>query len=282
MLYTMYSVRRIAICLIILTGIAEARPKLSPTHWYYELGPQYTTLQLEPRFSSEPMSATGLRLYERNGVIGKSLVTLVLGIVLILGQTDETKVGSVKTDDGRQADIYRKKTRKEREEDERRSTSALGAVAAHEYQMDIQVFWPMEALETRSTGLSLTLMPASWTWDDLITFEFGLSWTWIEDEIQSGRLVGQRRIYHNLSTPLRLMLSTEYVWADAQWYPNYLAFTSDYTSYFDSPLAVSVTVNPGTDFAYLRGGLSMPTNSPDRLSWEMSIGFRLVIEREEQ
>jgi len=281
----------LSVCVLCaVTGTARAqRTPLDVNESYYELGPTYFEGPLA--FFSDfggPMKASGLRIYERNGLGGKMVATSVVAIILAAGSSDKEYLGSSHhSGPGYEyrVDYYRQKSSEELAAEAAARGAAIDATAKAEYQMDVQIYMPNEDLETTVEGFSWSLWPLSF--GNKYRFELGFLWTRMKDagaELEDGSvpidevtlMPNPRRLYQNLGSPLRLIGRVGvFGWWDIQWDLNWLALADDkpFISH-ESPLRFNFTLNPIYGRVFARGGLVFGDSTYKELGYTVEAGLR--------
>ncbi len=281
----------IAICGAVLGATASsASAQHGPLHInerYYEIGPVFFEGGVGfPGDAGDPMRASGIRVYERNGLGGKIVATAIVATMLAMGRSDKEYLGS-SYGYGYRVDYYRQKSASEMAAEDAARAAAVDATAKSEYQMDLQVFFPNGDAESTATGWSWTLMFATIVSDDKTSvFEIGMLWARIKDQgfvpfsdevMNVDGVDSERRLYHNFGTPLRYVHHVKpFGWFDIQWDLNWLALAEDESGLsHNSPIRTSFTLNPLQGRFYLRGGAVFKGFTAEDLGYQVELGFRI-------
>lgn len=241
---------------------------------YYEVGPIYWKGGISFNVEHDPFTATGVHIYERNGIGGKLVATSFVAILLAMGRSDTEYLGSSYGVDYR-VDYYRVKSPEEIAAEDAARSQAIDDTAANEYQMDVQIFWPHDD-DSKAKGWSWSVWPFSWT-TDYFTAEVGILMERISGPFCKDPMTMELRgcRYSNFGTPIRIAVPiTRFALADIQWDANWLALgdDSDFISH-SSPLRASLTLQP-IDRLFVRGGLMASTTDTEKLGVVLEAGVR--------
>lgn len=243
---------------------------------YYELGPMYASGGITFPGGNEPIKASGLHLYERNGLGGKFISTVVVATILAAGSSNTEYMGSTYGTDYR-VDYYRVKSADELAAEEASRQQSINAAADNEYQMDVQIYWPQEG-HTTATGFSWEITPWVWGSPDSFLFELGFLWTRLRDDVcpsVADPAVLERCLYSNFGMPLRFTVPmTRFATLDLQWDLNWLALADDeHGLSHASPVRLQVTLNP-FERLFARAGAVASSLDTGKIGYVLEAGVR--------
>jgi hypothetical protein len=115
-----------------------------------------------------PMMLSGIRIHERNGIGGKLVAGTIVALALAMGSSNKEYMGST-YGRGYRIDYYRMKTPAELEAERRARAAAIDATLKNDYQMDLQIYFPIPGLTT-ARGFSWSLYPWSWAFGSRKSF----------------------------------------------------------------------------------------------------------------
>ncbi|HUH04291.1 MAG TPA: hypothetical protein VML75_19975 [Kofleriaceae bacterium] len=250
------------------------RPLLGDT--YYELGAIFVHRAFRVEAGSIPMKLGGIRLYERRGVAAKALVGWTLGLIAALTSSNRKYVGS---DD--RYHYYREKSEAEKQRDAETRAGMVGAAMAHEYQMDLQIYWPQGDGLTQGRGFSWSITPFTWTsrepgepigW----SFELAFLLSHIRGDVgPMDEMTGDRQSqsYSNFGMPIRFVVPvTRLGYLDVQYDWNWLGWGRRGAG-AESALRLSATINP-VERGYLRGGVVSSEITGPEIGYTLEAGLR--------
>ena len=243
---------------------------------YYELSPMYANGGITFPGGNEPIKASGVHIYERNGIGGKIVATTFIAFLLAAGRSDTEYLGSTYGSDYR-VDHYRVKSADEMAAEDRQRQASISQTAANEYQMDVQIYWPQDGYTTAS-GFSWALVPWSWGSADSFVVELGFLWTRLHDYVchaEMAATVSERCVYSNFGSPLRVAVPvTPYAVLDLQWDLNWLALADDeHGVSHASPVRASLTLSP-FERLFARGGVVASSLDPSKVGFVLEAGLR--------
>jgi hypothetical protein len=243
---------------------------------YYELSPIYASGGITFPGGNEPIKASGVHLYERNGLGGKFISTVVVATILAAGSSNTEYMGSTYGSDYR-VDYYRVKSADELAAEDASRQQSINAAADNEYQMDVQIYWPQEG-HTTASGFSWEITPWVWGSADRFLFELGFLWTRMRDDVcpsMADPAVLERCLYSNFGMPLRFTVPmTRFATVDLQWDLNWLALADDeHGLSHASPLRLQVTLNP-IDRLFARAGAVASSLDTGKIGYVLEAGVR--------
>jgi hypothetical protein len=243
---------------------------------YYEVSPMYASGGIVFPGGNDPIKASGVHIYERNGLGGKFISTALVAIILAAGSSNTEYMGSTYGTDYR-VDYYRVKSADELAAENAARERSVDAAAENEYQMDVQIYWPQDGYTTAS-GFSWSITP--WVWGDpgSFLFELGFLWTRLHDDVcptVADATMLERCTYSNFGMPLKLTMPiTPYFVADLQWDLNWLALASEERGLSHaSPVRASLTLNP-FERVFARAGAVASSFDTDKIGFVLEAGVR--------
>jgi hypothetical protein len=243
---------------------------------YYEVSPMYASGGIVFPGGNQAISASGVHIYERNGLGGKFVSTAVVAMILAMGKSDTEYLGSSYGDDYR-VDYYRVKSSDEIAAEDAQRQESVNAAANNEYQMDVQIYWPQEGYTTAS-GFSWSIVPWTWGDPDVFSVELGFLWTRLHDDVcfsEGEEMVSERCTYSNFGMPLRVSVPlSRFMLVDVQWDLNWLALADDeHGTSHASPVRASLTVSP-LEQVFARGGIVASSFDTSELGFVLEAGLR--------
>jgi hypothetical protein len=243
---------------------------------YYELSPIYASGGIAFPGGNEPIKASGVHLYERNGLGGKFISTVVVATILAAGSSNTEYMGSTYGSDYR-VDYYRVKSPEELAAEDASRQQSINAAADNEYQMDVQIYWPQEG-HTTATGFSWEITPWVWGNADSFLFELGFLWTRVRDDVcpsVADPAVLERCLYSNFGMPLRFTVPmSRFLTFDLQWDLNWLALADDeHGLSHASPVRLQVTLNP-FERVFARAGAVASSLDTGKIGYVLEAGVR--------
>jgi hypothetical protein len=243
---------------------------------YYELSPIYASGGIVFPGGNDPIKASGVHVYERNGLGGKFISTAIVAMILAAGSSNTEYMGSTYGTDYR-VDYYRVKSSEELAAEDAARARSVDAAADNEYQMDVQIYWPQEGYTTAS-GFSWAITPWTWGSPDSFVVELGFLWARISDDVcpsMADAAVMESCRYSNFGMPLRVSFPvTRFMLVDVQWDLNWLALAEDeHGISHSSPVRASLTLNP-IDRLFARGGLVASSLATDKVGIVLEAGLR--------
>jgi hypothetical protein len=243
---------------------------------YYELSPMYASGGITFPGGNDPIKASGVHLYERNGLGGKFISTVVVATILAAGSSNTEYMGSTYGTDYR-VDYYRVKSADELAAEEASRQQSINAAADNEYQMDVQIYWPQEGYTT-ATGFSWAITPWVWGSPDSFLFELGFLWTRMRDDVcptVADPALRERCLYSNFGMPLRFTVPmSRFATVDLQWDLNWLALADDeHGLSHASPVRLQVTLNP-FERIFARAGAVASSLDTGKIGYVLEAGVR--------
>jgi hypothetical protein len=261
-----------------MASVARADHFLGST--YYEFSPVYHQGGIAFADGNLPMKASGLHIYERNGIGGKFVMTALVAVVMAMGRSDKEYLGSSYGTDYR-VDYYRMKSAEEMAAEDAAAAETINATAENEYQMDVQIYLPQDGYTT-ARGFSWEITPWSYQYERF-GFEVGFLLARVTDDIcptigADGTKDMNAKVactYSNFGSPLRLMYSVgSFATASLSWDLNWLALGDDSTTLSHaSPVRALLTINP-FERAFVRGGVVSSDFQVDNVGYSLEAGLR--------
>jgi hypothetical protein len=269
-----------ALTLVALAGPTAARADAASAallgSTYYELSPIYASGGITFPGGNEPIKASGVHIYERNGLGGKFVSTAFIAVMLALGKSDTEYMGSSYGSDYR-VDYYRVKSADEVAAEDAARDRSVHAAADNEYQMDVQILFPQEGYTTAS-GFSWAITPWVWGSPDTFLFELGFLWTRVHDRVcpsEADPTQLESCTYSNFGMPIKLSMPiTNLFIADLEWDLNWLALASDeHGLSHASPVRAWLTFNP-LDRVFARAGVVASSTDTKKVGYVLEAGVR--------
>jgi hypothetical protein len=239
--------------------------------------------------ASMPLQLSGIRIHERNGIGGKLVAGTIVALVMAMGSSNKEYLGST-YGRGYRIDYYRMKSPAELEAERRARDEALKATLKNDYQMDLQVYFPVDGLTT-ARGFSWSLYPWSWAFGDRKNWilELGFAVSSIYDSVgpcavdaatgnrptSCKREDRDRWHYIYFGTPIRFIAPiTMWAYFDLTFNFNYLYWMDQKeTRHTPHDFRALFTLNP-IERLFVRGGAIISGFSEKGIAYTGEVGVR--------